>query len=375
MISNPPLQPQTRHQITAYGSRTGNVRQFFQFTVATSSSNHHHHRVSQMRIPQPSLADEEPGAAQRVFLEIDGTVLQNELNNIHLALEQARTRQFQFIESMGSLGDSARDLLRQVGETTNAHHSSIEESISAAEKAAHTLREVLALATLQARASTAPVPAPSTCPKCCKSTSTLSRSSSFSEMETDTDIDELIRSAPLSPNGGHVLTLSEEDATVPQLTPVNAIPATPRGSRTVSSSPAATASPLRRRNRRAGGHMVIAGRDGQHGVFTNWAEANNLISGVSNPMHRSFDYYTQAKSAYDACVKSGLAGTLSTPWNPSQEWFVLLIGDIPGIHQRLSLMHAIGLANFERLTNENIMVASSKEEADQFWREHEHQVA
>ncbi|KAK7019680.1 hypothetical protein VNI00_018002 [Paramarasmius palmivorus] len=232
-----------------------------------------------------------------------------------------------------------RDLLKGLEAQADSYHSNMEQCLQKAEVAGETLHQQL--------------------------DTVRSLLSAKSDVPLYPNVDDLIRAVQFAPDG----------TPIPQLTPVTFSPRKsqdgalePLSSTPSTSSTAPVASPMRSRNRRSGGHLVLSGRDGQHGVFNNWVEANVLISGVSNPMYRAFDLFTQAKSAYDACVACGLVGTLSVPWNPSKEWFVLLSGDAPGIYQRPSLMHAIGLSNLERLTRDNILLATSREEAEEVWR-------
>ncbi|KAK7017490.1 hypothetical protein VNI00_018619 [Paramarasmius palmivorus] len=302
-------------------------------------------RLSQSKVSEVSA----PTASDAI------SQFQNIVNDLYEAIGQARDQQAELRESFLVTEELIRGMLDQLSDQINGHHAKVNQCLQTAENTGSALRHQLDVIRelLNSQDSTG---------------GTRSRSSSFSSMETD--VDNLIRAVQLAPDG----------TPIPQLTPVNS---TPRLSQSDSQPPAnflstapatvptaTPASPMRSRNRRAGGHMVLSGRAGGHGVFDNWADANDLVLGVSNPMYRAFDHYTQAKAAYDACVNCGLVGTLVLPWNPSTEWFVLFIGVSPGIHQRSSLMHAIGLANFEKLTRENIRLASSKEQAEAVWRSH-----
>ncbi|KAK7020165.1 hypothetical protein VNI00_017843 [Paramarasmius palmivorus] len=258
--------------------------------------------------------------------------IESDSKELYEALAEARRRQTELRESFVVSEELLRGLLDQLTDQHNDHHAKLEESLQKAENNSSAIRRQLDLVRelLTTREAT---------------NGSRSRSSSFSSMETD--VDDLIRNVQLAPDG----------TPIPQLTPVNV---SPRLSQSDADFPSNSqqsaitmtpASPMRR----------------GHGVFHNWADANDLVLGVSNPMYRAFDYYTQAKAAYDACVTCGLVGTLVLPWNPSTEWFVLFIGVSPGIHQRPTLMHAIGLANFEKLTRDNIKLATSKEQAEAVW--------
>ncbi|KAK7041914.1 hypothetical protein VNI00_008895 [Paramarasmius palmivorus] len=296
-----------------------------------------------MRVP-PDTQSSASGLSEttEALLKMDSLI-----NDFQSALGEARNQQAQMREALVVTEEIVRGMLDRLDDQVSTHNSDMEQNLQAAENAGLSIRRQLELvqALLTAKEDDSPT--------------IKSRSSSFSSMNTD--VDDLIRAVQLAADG----------TPIPQLTPVNA-GAWSASQAASQTSPCSTpaiipSSPMRSRNRRAGGHVVLAGRNGGHGVFNTWAEANELVLGVSNPMYRAFDHFTQAKAAYDACVTCGLVGTLNLPWNPSTEWFIVFVGVSPGIHQRPSLMHTIGLHNFERLTKDNILLAASKEEAQVVW--------